>query len=315
MDTSGTNIGQATPSTRPDNYTKEELAAILKFGAANIFNKEADQAKLEELDLDDVINQAEEYNTATAPTGTSLGGEEFLNQFAVQDVKADMTSWDDIIPLEDREAVDRERKKEEVEAQYLGRAAAQLAPGAYQNDGMKLQKDNRSSSPADSKKASVDKKPVISRQTDAQRSMTLKDRDLRTLVRALQRFGDIRHRYDAIVADAKLESKNRTVITQTIDDLLRACRKAISDKQEALEGMKSRGEEISVAAKNKAPMITFQEITNINAETTILRADHLKTLHQGQSFLPLSLQSFTDSLLLSDSPQSSNKSSYLDLPY
>jgi hypothetical protein len=36
MDTSGKNLGQAQSATRPENYTKEELASILKFGAANI---------------------------------------------------------------------------------------------------------------------------------------------------------------------------------------------------------------------------------------------------------------------------------------
>jgi chromodomain-helicase-DNA-binding protein 1 len=77
MDTSGTNLGQVQSSTRPENYTKEELASILKFGAANIFKQDANgQSKLEEMDLDDVINKAEAYETATAPTGTSLGGEE-----------------------------------------------------------------------------------------------------------------------------------------------------------------------------------------------------------------------------------------------
>ena len=54
MDTSGTNLGQVTSSTRPDNYTKEELASILKFGAANIFKQDSGQSKLEEMDLDDV---------------------------------------------------------------------------------------------------------------------------------------------------------------------------------------------------------------------------------------------------------------------
>lgn len=282
MDTSGTSLGQTAISSRPDNYTKEELASILKFGAANIFNQSADQSKLEEMDLDDVINKAEAYETDAAPTGTSLGGEAFLNQFAVQDVKADMTSWEDIIPAEARIAVEIEMKVKEEAAQSSRRAAAQLPPWTYQGgDGLH---GDRGSSPADSKsKGEVQKKPsAAARKTDAQRSMELKERDLRILVRALQRFGDIRHRYDAIVSDAKLQAKNRTVIIQTIDDLLKACRDAITSKQELLESMKAAGDEISVAMKNKAVLITFQTISNINAETVINRADELKTLHQCQ---------------------------------
>ncbi|KAM0749051.1 hypothetical protein T439DRAFT_343555 [Meredithblackwellia eburnea MCA 4105] len=279
MDTSGKNIGQVTgTSTRPDNYTKEELASILKFGAANIFKSDG-QSKLEEMDLDDVINKAEAYETATAPTGTSLGGEDFLNQFAVQDIKADMTSWEDIIPAEDRAAAEEERRKEEFAAQTQRRAATQLPPGTYHGaDGAP---NSRESSPAESKAAKGDKaKAKGSRKTEAQRSMELKERDLRVLVRGLQRFGDIRHRYDAIVKDARLESKNRTVITQTIDDLLKICRDAISLKQDEIETRRAAGDEVSVAMKNKAVLVSYQSISNINAETVIQRAEELKILHQ-----------------------------------
>ncbi|KAI5476979.1 ATP-dependent DNA helicase Hrp3 [Pseudohyphozyma bogoriensis] len=272
MDTSGTNLGQVA-STKPENYTKEELASILKFGAANIFKSDG-QAKLEEMDLDDVINKAEAYDTTTAPTGTSLGGEEFLNQFAVQDVKADMTSWEDIIPAEARAEVEAQIKKEEEAIISSRRAAAQLPAGTYQgHDGAP---NSRESSPHEIKKEG---KPKGSRKTDAQRSMELKERDLRVLVRGLQRFGDIRHRYDAIVKDARLENKNRAIITQTVDDLIKACRKAIREKDEIIESRKAAGEEVTVGMKNKAPLVTFQSVANINAETVIQRADELKVLH------------------------------------
>ncbi|TNY18474.1 P-loop containing nucleoside triphosphate hydrolase protein [Rhodotorula diobovata] len=282
MDTSGKNIGQSAP-TKPENYTKEELSSILKFGAANIFKSDGAQSKLEELDLDDVLNQAEEYDTASAPTGTSLGGEEFLNQFAVQDVKADMTSWDDIIPVDDRERIqaqlDEEAKlaKAQAQADSSRRAAAQVAPGAY---GGPAPASRESSSPPSSPKASGSKKkPSVPRKTDAQRAMDLKDRDIRTLVRGLQRFGDIRHRYDAIVKDARLEGKNRGVITQIVDDLLKLCRDKIQEKQDDLERKRAAGEEITTKVKNQAVLVTFRGVGNLNADTIVQRADELKVVH------------------------------------
>lgn len=280
MDTSGTNLGQVTSSTRPENYTKEELASILKFGAANIFQNSG-QSKLEEMDLDDVINKAEAYETATAPTGTSLGGEEFLNQFAVQDVKADMTSWDDIIPADERAAALEARRLEEVKEQSLRRAAAQLPAGAY--NGLDTSKPSRSrdSSPQSVK---AEKKTKVARKTEAQRSMELKERDVRVLVRGLQRFGDIRHRYDAIVKDAKLEGKNRTVITQAIDDLLELCREAVKEKMDQLDSKREAGEDITPAMRNKAILVTFKGVGNINAETVVQRADELKIVHKCEYF-------------------------------
>jgi chromodomain-helicase-DNA-binding protein 1 len=284
MDTSGTNLGQV-PSTRPDNYTKEELASILKFGAANIFKSEGN-SKLEEMDLDDVINKAEAYETATAPTGTSLGGEEFLNQFAVQDVKADMTSWEDIIPAEARAEAEETRKQEE-EVKSTRRAAAQLPAGTYHgaDDGP----GSRESSPHDIKAS----KAKVQRKTDAQRSIELKERDVRVLVRGLQRFGDIRHRYDAIVKDARLEGKNRSVIMQTVDDILKMCRKAISEKQDMLESRRVAGDEVTQAMKNRAPLVTYKAV-QVNAETVVQRAEELRILHnRSYSILIISTSALT----------------------
>ncbi|SCZ89349.1 BZ3500_MvSof-1268-A1-R1_Chr9g10377 [Microbotryum saponariae] len=299
IDTSGTNLGAAA-SSRPDNYTRDELSQILKFGAANIFKQDAGQTKLEEMDLDEVINEAEAYETATGATGTSLGGEEFLNQFAVQDVKADMTSWEDIIPADIRAEADEQRVKEETEAaiaaQTQRRAAAQVAPGAYQGQ-QGSRADSRSSSPAsdkDSVKGEGEKKKRGPRKTEAQRAMELKDRDLRMLVRALQRFGDIRHRYDAIVKDARLENKNRTVVTQMIDDVVKICKDAIEEKRQLLETKRLAGEEVTVAMKNKAVLVSYKSITNINAETVLQRAAELRLLHQCKTVAQTDLNPLPD---------------------
>jgi chromodomain-helicase-DNA-binding protein 1 len=147
------------------------------------------------MDLDDILNQAEDHETVEAGAGSSLGGEGFLQQLAiVQDVKADL-SWDDIIPLDERERVDREEivRMEEAQPPSSGRkrAAAQIQPGAY--EGMDPPE------PSPSATAAKKSKPAPPRKTAAQRAMELKDRDLRVLVRSLQRWGDIRLRYDDIV--------------------------------------------------------------------------------------------------------------------
>lgn len=265
MDTSGTNLGgPKTASTRPDQYTKEELASILKFGAANIFNNAADQTKLEEMDLDDLLNKAEAYDTSVAPSGTSLGGEAFLNQFAVRDVKSDLTSWDDIIPADQRPEIDRSIK---IELDSESRRSSNLPSGAYHG------LDEATSQLADGRKKAAP------RRSEAQRAVDMSDRDMRVLIRGLQRFGDIRHRYDAIVKDAKLESKNRTIILDTVDELIQTCRDAIVAKQDLIQSRKAAGDEVPTAMKNKAVLVNFKGISSINAETVVQRADQLKILH------------------------------------
>lgn len=92
VDTSGKNIGQPkSAKQQPDNFSKEELSAILKFGAQNMFktdDKEQNK-KLAELNLDDLLARAEDLESDKAVGGSSLGGQDFLQQFQVQDIKND----------------------------------------------------------------------------------------------------------------------------------------------------------------------------------------------------------------------------------
>lgn len=125
MDTSGAYLGEKSAVSKPnDNFSKDELDAILKFGAQNMYKTDDSQQnqKLEQMDLDDILNKAENHETeATAEAvGASLGGEGFLSQFAaIQDVKNDL-SWDDIIPLDEREkALQKEKDKEEADRKKL----------------------------------------------------------------------------------------------------------------------------------------------------------------------------------------------------
>lgn len=148
------------------------------------------------MDLDDILNRAEDHETMDGGDGgTSLGGEGFLQQFAaVSDVKNDM-SWEDIIPLEERQKFEQEedeRKTEELAAQESRdrkRAAAQVS-----YEGMDV--DPVPAAPAPKKP----KVPGPTRKSASQKAMELKERDVRVLIRSLQRWGDIRQRYDIIVS-------------------------------------------------------------------------------------------------------------------
>lgn len=145
------------------------------------------------MDLDDILNRAEDHETvATAnDTSASLGGEGFLASFAaVSDVKNDM-NWEDIIPLEERmkfEEEERDRHMAEY-AEMTKERKRNQAPVSY--EGMDVDQP-----------APTSKKPKAAgpaRKTAGQKALELKERDIRVLVRSLQRWGDIRQRYDVIV--------------------------------------------------------------------------------------------------------------------
>lgn len=281
MDTSGTNFAPKASAKNQQQFSKEELGAILKFGAQNMFkseNEDGQQKKLDEMDLDDILSHAEAHETEVDPTGSSAGGQEFLKSFAqVQDFKADV-SWDDIIPLEERQKVEEEERKKAVEeaaaAAAAGssrrRAAAQVAPGAYDNG----EGDDRATSPGAGKDAASKR----SRKTAAQRSMEMKERDLRVLIRGIQRWGDIRYKTDPIIKEGKLQDKNRQVLYQISDELVKTCEEAVAEHQAFMKGKQERGEEISSALRQKAVLVSCRGITGINAETVLIRHYDLRLL-------------------------------------
>jgi chromodomain-helicase-DNA-binding protein 1 len=149
------------------------------------------------MDLDDILNRAEDHETLATggDGGTSLGGEGFLAQFAaVSDVKNDI-SWEDIIPLDERQKFEKEedqRKAEELAAQESRDRKRSHAPVSY--EGMDV--DQPPAAPAPKKP----KAPGPQRKTAGQKAMELKERDVRVLIRSLQRWGDIRQRYEIIVS-------------------------------------------------------------------------------------------------------------------
>ncbi len=168
------------------------------------------------MDLDDILTKADAFDTdaAAQPGGTSLGGEGFLSQFAaIQDVKNDMTddlSWDDIIPVEERVKLDEDEAKTVVAEDGTGprKRAAARPPGTY--EGMDFDDMDGTSSKPGSPTEKKGKGTGQPRKSNAQKALELKgeswlrtrlmaERDLRVLIRGMQKWGDIRTRYDPIV--------------------------------------------------------------------------------------------------------------------
>lgn len=105
-------------NTEPPTLTASS-SFFFSFSPVCRFDKDDSQQnkKLDDMDLDDILNRAEDHETMTSGEGASLGGEGFLNSFAaVSDIKNDM-AWEDIIPLQDRlkfEKEEEERKMAEL---------------------------------------------------------------------------------------------------------------------------------------------------------------------------------------------------------
>ncbi|WFD32163.1 DNA helicase [Malassezia sp. CBS 17886] len=287
MDTSGTNFAPKSLTKNTQNFSHEELGAILKFGAQSMFKSDSEdgqQKKLDEMDLDDILTHAEARETELDGTTASSGGEAFLHQFAqVQDFKADDVSWDDIIPVQDRVKAEEEERQRAVEnaitASSSRRRAAVASSAATATAAAE---DNESARSPEAGKPT--------RKTQGQRALELKERDLRVLLRGIQRWGDIRFRYDAIVSEGKLQDKNRAVLLQASNELIALSEEKVAEHHAFIRGKQERGEEITSALRQRAVLLNYRGISNINAETVLIRHYDLRLLAEVLEAAPDPLQ-------------------------
>ncbi|KAF8956388.1 hypothetical protein BDZ97DRAFT_1958531 [Flammula alnicola] len=232
MDTSQAHLSSKAPTkdmNKPDNSSKDELTAALKYGAQKMLDKDDTQQnkKLDEMDLDDILNHAEDHETTQAGegVGASLGGENFLAQFAAAS-----------------------------DVSYEGMDVDQPTP------------------------ASAPKKPKApgpTRKTASQKVMELKERDVRLLIRSLQRWGDIHQRYDVMVAEAKLQDKNKGIMFDVAEEIIEICAQAVKDIEEQKRLRIASGETLTNAQKSKAVLVTCRGVGNI------VRRDPHQDGHEG----------------------------------
>ncbi|KAJ3354709.1 hypothetical protein GGF32_002388 [Allomyces javanicus] len=245
-----------------DKMSKDEMAAILKFGAQSMFARDEAQDKLEDVDLDDILARAEEREAkekaalkelegavsadangdggAAAAAGSSASAE-FLQQFQVTEFQFDQLTWDDIIPEAERKAAEEEelrrqeeemRKQEEAlllrkyKKQRAAGGAAAMVAGDDEPAAVAATATPAKKKRGAAKAAAAANKPSTAAGADAD----LSDKELRALSRALTRFGDMTVRRDAILADANLTDRDPDAVAAVAADMIAACETAVADR-------------------------------------------------------------------------------------
>ncbi|KTW27006.1 hypothetical protein T552_02498 [Pneumocystis carinii B80] len=250
-------------SGKADKFTAQELSAILKFGALNMFKDNDNQKRLEDMNLDDVLEHAENHDIGQDVGGASMGGEEFLKQFEVTDYKTDIT-WEDIIPEEERNRIEAEEKLKQDE-EFLQEQISMNTKRTVKHPEILSIKDNNSNK----KLKKVDPK-----------LRQLNEKEIRNLYRAILKFGSPLDRWEEVIREADLPSQMPPEkIRLIVQELFKVCKQAIIN-QEA----ENRDVENSTSNQNSKPkkalLIEYKGVKNINAETVIQRAKDLRFVHQ-----------------------------------
>ncbi|KAF2706596.1 chromodomain helicase-like protein [Pleomassaria siparia CBS 279.74] len=267
----------------------DDINQILKRRGQKMFEQSGNQKKLEELDIDSVLENAEEHKTEQATGLTSDGGEEFLKNFEYTDVKIDL-EWDDIIPKEELEVVkaEIEQKKSEAATQKLleenapRKRKAALSSEREQRAAKKRAREatKRIDMDDDDDDASDNDSGANNNSNNRDPKRPLNTKETRNLIRAFERYGSLEERGEEIIRDAKLVGRDPTLLRATLDEVVTISQDLVKAEQTRLKNLESEANRVVTKKDKKAVLFNFRDVKKLNAETIIERPIEMRILKE-----------------------------------
>uniref|UniRef100_A0A182X6B5 Chromodomain-helicase-DNA-binding protein 1 n=1 Tax=Anopheles quadriannulatus TaxID=34691 RepID=A0A182X6B5_ANOQN len=248
MDTTGRTVLDKNGGSNTSNpFNKDELSAILKFGAEELFKEEEDGDEELVCDIDEILRRAE-----TRDEAPGMPGDELLSAFNVTtfdfdedkvvsgakpiggapgggaaDQDQDTKDWDEIIPKSYRELVEAEERDREIKDLYLPPRRPAVKPGGNSQhggepDGRKgggkaggkkrkgaADEDSDEALDSDGASGAEDGKAKRSRgrPSNKEKINGFSDAELRRLIKSYKKFPAPLKRLEAIACDAELQEK------------------------------------------------------------------------------------------------------------
>uniref|UniRef100_A0A670JBL3 Chromodomain helicase DNA binding protein 2 n=1 Tax=Podarcis muralis TaxID=64176 RepID=A0A670JBL3_PODMU len=152
MDTTGRTVldnNSGRSNTNP--FNKEELTAILKFGAEDLFKElEGEESEPQEMDIEEILRLAEtrENEASTSATDELLSQFKVANFATMEEEEAELEEksqkdWDDIIPEEQRKKVEEEERQKELEEIYMLPRIRSSAKKVWPGQGVSSSNDDK----------------------------------------------------------------------------------------------------------------------------------------------------------------------------
>jgi chromodomain-helicase-DNA-binding protein 1 len=254
-----------------------EISRILKKRGQKMFEQTDNQKKLEELDLDAVLEKAEDYKVEQ-PDGTEAdGGEEFLRNFDFVDVKVDEMSWDDIIPKEQLEEIRKEEQRK-ADEQFLARAIEESKP--------------RSRNPPSDERPARQQRRIEHRQqmpdSDSEEEMDknrdptrpLGEREYRYLIKGHLRYGSMDDRTEEFLTEARLRGRDMEVVKKAMDEIVAKATELHKAEQQRMADLERTANRPVTKKDKKAVLFELHGVKRINAETILERPVEMRLLRE-----------------------------------
>ncbi|KAI4540897.1 hypothetical protein MG293_008039 [Ovis ammon polii] len=287
MDTTGKTVlhtGSAPSSSTP--FNKEELSAILKFGAEELFKEpEGEEQEPQEMDIDEILKRAETHENEAGPLTV---GDELLSQFKVanfsnmdeDDIELEpernSKNWEEIIPEDQRRRLEEEERQKELEEIYMLPRMRNCAKQISFNGSEGRRSRSRRYSGSDSDSISERKRPKKRgrpRTIPRENIKGFSDAEIRRFIKSYKKFGGPLERLDAIARDAELVDKSETDLRRLGELVHNGCIKALKDNSSGTERTGGR------LGKVKGPTFRISGV-QVNAKLVISHEEELIPLHK-----------------------------------
>ncbi|XP_059917236.1 chromodomain-helicase-DNA-binding protein 2 isoform X1 [Gadus macrocephalus] len=293
MDTTGrtvldNNSGQGNSNSNP--FNKEELTAILKFGAEELFKEaEGEESEPQEMDIEEILRLAE---TRESDQGSSAT-DELLSQFKVANFSnmeengpelqdKNIRDWDDIIPEDQRRKLEEEERRREMDDIFLLPRSRSSTKRAKANDsdsdaGSKL-KHRSSGSDSETDDSDDDRKPKRRGRPRARKNNVegFTDAEIRRFIKAYKKFGCPLERLEAIARDSELVDKSIADLKRLAELIHSSCVAAVQEHEEHL---KENPSEAKGPGKRRGINIKISGV-QVNAKSIIQHEEEFEPLHK-----------------------------------
>ncbi|XP_048418921.1 chromodomain-helicase-DNA-binding protein 2 isoform X1 [Stegostoma tigrinum] len=295
MDTTGRTVldNSARPSTSTP-FNKEELTAILKFGAEELFKEpEGEESEPQEMDIEEILRLAEtrENEQSVSPT------DELLSQFKVANFSTmeenepevddkQVKEWDDIIPEDQWKKIEEEARQKELEEIYMlprSRSSTKKAQanGSDSDAGSRRRRQRSSGSESETEESEdEDKRPKRrGRPRTVRRDMVdgFTDAEIRRFIKSYKKFGAPLERLEGIARDAELVDKSIADLQRLGELIHNGCVMALKEFEEQLKenpGLEGKG-----PGKKRGPTIKVSGV-QVNVKSILIHEDEFEALHK-----------------------------------
>ncbi|XP_044766089.1 chromodomain-helicase-DNA-binding protein 1 [Coccinella septempunctata] len=299
MDTTGrTVLDKKGGSANTTPFNKEDLTAILKFGAEELFKDEDDEEE-PNCDIDEILRRAETRDEA--PT---MVGDELLSAFKVASFAAfeedtepspittaadeESKDWDEIIPEKMRKKVEEEEKSKEMEDLYLPPRSRktlqqinQTESDADENKAKRKRKKDEDGSGSSGEEESDDERPRKRGRPPTSAKEKIKnftDAEVRRFVKSYKKFSAPLKRLEAVACDAELQEKPLAELRKLGELLHERCRTYMYEQ--AKENNSAGNDEDGKGKKrNRGPSFKLGGVS-INAKTMLQCEEELQPLDE-----------------------------------